>query len=57
LVLDLRRVTFCDATGLRAIAQVHGWAATRGIDCQLWPSGAVRRIVSAAGCEKLLDGA
>ena len=56
LVLDLRKVTFCDAAGVRAIAQVHGWATTRGIACELWPSPAVRRIVDAAGCEKLLDG-
>lgn len=58
LVLDLRDVTFCDASGLEVLIRIWGDASARGIPCQVLPSRSVRRVVQAAQADHILpDGA
>lgn len=49
LTLDLRDVSFIDAAGLGAVIEaLHGGRDAR-VECELWPSNSVRRILDLVG--------
>jgi len=55
LVLDLTRVAFLDASGLRTLLGASGDAVERGDSLRIVPSEAVRRVIDLAGVAERLD--
>lgn len=54
LVLDLRRVTFCDGAGLKALLRVWQAAGEHGIGCEILPSTAVSFLLEVTDARELL---
>ena len=54
LVVDLGNVEFCDSTGLAQLIRLNGLCHVVGIDLQVKPSPAVRKLVTVAGLDELL---
>lgn len=54
LILDLRNVTLCDATGLQALDAIWETASARGVPCEVMPSHRLRWMILAAGADHLL---
>ena len=49
LALDLRGVSFIDAAGLGAVIQALHDSREARVECELWPSSSVRRILDLLG--------
>ncbi|TYP90286.1 STAS domain-containing protein [Blastococcus xanthinilyticus] len=52
--LDARRVTFCDAEGLRVLVTAHRRAFSRGKELAVLPSPCMHRLVLMVGLDQLL---
>lgn len=53
--LDARRVTFCDAEGLRSLVTAQRLARGRGRELSVLPSPCMHRLVLLVGLDQLLD--
>jgi anti-anti-sigma factor len=55
LVVDLRRLSFIDSTGLKALVSLHAWAERDGFDfVVLCGEGHVMRVLALVGLDELL---
>jgi anti-sigma B factor antagonist len=56
VIADLTSTSFCDSSGVRAIAHAHERAAARNVRLQLavLPDGSVRRVLQLTGIGSLM---
>lgn len=54
LVVDLRKVDFCDSTGLAALVHINGRCTTDDVALGFLPSDTIRRLAVKTGLSTLL---
>ncbi|WP_236725397.1 STAS domain-containing protein [Amycolatopsis orientalis] len=54
LLIDLRRVVFCDSTGLSTLIGLRGRAITLGLQLQIVPSSTLLRLAERTGLSTFL---